>query len=392
MKHSLYIAIVLLLSVGYLQAADVPVIEKPGERQWHNRRTMSIAFLPDGKRFITASRDNTARIWDATSGEELHVIREHADAVNSVSFSPDGKRFVGAMRDGTALIVDIDSGEVLHILRGDGVTSVFFFPDGKKVATADTGDGSIRIWDVESGNVVQTLKGHARGPESNPFNTGEVRIVFFFPDGKRIVTSGDEDTKIWDVDSGKALQTLKFPSSAGALSPNGNELLLGGTLGKVQIWDMDLEKMMKGFGDIDEDLSWTGHSGYIAFVSFFPDGKRIVTISSSEMDGNTTRIWDIESGRQLQKLWGFRYSTSSIAFLPGGNRIITSNDDGDGDTARIWDADSGVRLQVLPHSFQRHGVLGMQRDGPSSFAFSPDGKKVVTGSFYGSVRVWTLEQ
>ena len=66
----------------------------------------SAAFSPDGSRIVTASSDNTARIWDAASGKEIAVLRGHEASVDSAAFSPDGSRIVTASEDNTARIWD----------------------------------------------------------------------------------------------------------------------------------------------------------------------------------------------------------------------------------------------------------------------------------------------
>ena len=69
---------------------------------------MSAAFSPDGKRIVTASRDKTARIWDAATGKPIgEPLKGHEDAVHSAAFSPDGKRIVTASEDKTARIWDV---------------------------------------------------------------------------------------------------------------------------------------------------------------------------------------------------------------------------------------------------------------------------------------------
>ena len=88
--------------------AEVPnddplVIELKGHTGWVN----SVAFSPDGKRIVTGSRDDTARIWDAETGKELQKLEGYASTVNSVAFSPDGKKIVTGSTDGTARIWDI---------------------------------------------------------------------------------------------------------------------------------------------------------------------------------------------------------------------------------------------------------------------------------------------
>ena len=78
----------------------------------------SAAFSPDGSRIVTASRDKTARIWDAASAKEIAVLRGHEGAVNSAAFSPDGSRIVTASEDKTARIWDAASGKEIAVLRG----------------------------------------------------------------------------------------------------------------------------------------------------------------------------------------------------------------------------------------------------------------------------------
>ena len=68
------------------------------------------AFSPDGARIVTASDDNTARVWDATTGASLAVLQGHTDRVSSAAFSPDGARIVTASEDNTARVWDAATG------------------------------------------------------------------------------------------------------------------------------------------------------------------------------------------------------------------------------------------------------------------------------------------
>ena len=79
---------------------------------------MSAAFSPDGSRIVTASRDNTARLWDAKTGAALATLSGHTDAVTSAAFSPDGSRVVTASEDKTARLWDAKTGAALARSRG----------------------------------------------------------------------------------------------------------------------------------------------------------------------------------------------------------------------------------------------------------------------------------
>ena len=78
-----------------------------------------MAFHPDGRRIVSCSLDQTIRLWDADTDQELCQLRGHADWVQSVAYSPDGRRIVSGSDDQTVRLWDADSGECLRILRAD---------------------------------------------------------------------------------------------------------------------------------------------------------------------------------------------------------------------------------------------------------------------------------
>merc|ERR1711988_594915 len=95
-------------------------------------------FSPDGSTIVTASDDETAKIWDVCSGEYERTLEGHTTWLTSGCFSPDGSKIVTASADNTAKIWDVCSGECEHTLQGHtkDVTSACFSPDGSKVVTA----------------------------------------------------------------------------------------------------------------------------------------------------------------------------------------------------------------------------------------------------------------
>jgi WD40 repeat protein len=110
---------------------------------------LSAAFSPDGSRIVTASLDKTVRIWDAATGKEIMVLRDHENSVEAAAFSPDGTRIVTASIDKTVRIWDAATGKEIMILRGHErwVNSAAFSPDGSCIVTASD-DNTARIWDV----------------------------------------------------------------------------------------------------------------------------------------------------------------------------------------------------------------------------------------------------
>ena len=77
----------------------------------HNDWVNSAAYSPDGKQIVTASADQTARIWDAATGQEIRTLTGHTAPVYSVAYSPDGTQIVTASADQTARIWDAATGQ-----------------------------------------------------------------------------------------------------------------------------------------------------------------------------------------------------------------------------------------------------------------------------------------
>uniref|UniRef100_UPI0039C5B150 AAA-like domain-containing protein n=1 Tax=Calothrix sp. CCY 0018 TaxID=3103864 RepID=UPI0039C5B150 len=172
-------------------------INERNQLKGHTREVISAVFSDDGKRILTASWDNTARIWD-TQGKELAVLKGHTERVISAVFSDDGKRILTASWDNTARIWDTQ-GKELAVLKGhtERVISAVFSDDGKRILTASW-DNTARIWDTQ-GKELAVLKGH----------TERVISAVFSDDGKRILTaSWDNTARIWDT-QGKELAVLK---------------------------------------------------------------------------------------------------------------------------------------------------------------------------------------
>ena len=127
----------------------------------HESAVYHAALSPDGARIVTASADDTARLWDATSGAELAVLRGHESYVWHAAFSPDGGHIVTASWDNTARLWDGQSGAELAVLRGheDIVGRAVFSPDGGRIVTTSA-DNTARLWDATSGAELMVLRGH----------------------------------------------------------------------------------------------------------------------------------------------------------------------------------------------------------------------------------------
>jgi WD40 repeat protein len=112
-----------------------------------------------------------------------------------------------------------------------------------------------------------------------------------------------------------------------------------------------------------------GHEAGVRAVAVLPDGKRALTGSSDR----TARLWDLASGKELQRFEGHEAGVWAVAVLPDGKRALTGSYDR---TARLWDLASGEQLAV----FTADGAI-------SCLAVTPDGRLAVAGDALGRIHV-----
>jgi WD40 repeat protein len=344
----------------------------------------SVAFSSDGKRIIAGCGNRVAKVWDAATGAQILTLPGHRAGVTSAVFSPDGKRIATVAYDQGARLWDAATGAELRILKGhtDMVTSVAFSADSKRIVTGSN-DMTAKVWDASTGDLLQTLKGHAEA----------VTAVAFYPDGKRIVTGSDDGTaKVWDVAADPTRHSLPSQRYRGvqgdiinsiAFSPDSKRVVTSDD-GRVSVWNIG----------VDTELVTPLVQRQVAQpTALSPDGSRIVTGSADNtaklgdpdihprksillVPGNkTAKVWDAATGNLLLTLKGHTEDVTSAAFSPDGKRIVTGSLD---KTARVWDAATGKPL--LPLQGHTEAVV--------SVAFYPDGERIVTGSRDHTAKVW----
>jgi WD40 repeat protein/ankyrin repeat protein/tetratricopeptide (TPR) repeat protein len=315
---------------------------------------------PDRASVLWSLPDNSVRIYDSISAQSIEGARRlrHADGVWSVSFSGDGKRIATASDDRTARVWDAATGAPITAgLRHNGrVVQARLNPDGTLLATASA-DGTAHVWDVNSGVSLNAN----RQPR-------DVNDVSFNARGNLLVSANDDTTAmVWGIGSGfdaplgMPLRHASYVNVA-AFSPDGGRILTATSDGMAVLWDADARLPA---------LPPFVHQSILYHAAFSPEGGRIVTASG---DG-TARIWNAVSGREATPPLRHAGAIYDAAFSPdGGRRVVTAGADR---TARVWDALTGAQLTRVEHT-----------DEVLHAAFSPDGRSFATAGRDGIARVW----
>lgn len=301
----------------------------------HQSVVCCVKFSRDGNYLATGS-NRAAQIFNVETGQKVRsfpaetkkkVSNEKDDSyVRSVCFSPDGQYLVAGAEDRTVKIWDIQTGNLKHSLVGHelDIYSLDFSSDNKFIVSG-SGDGKVKLWEMATGKCVYTLGNEDVGPKEG------VTSVSLSPDGK-IVAAGSLDcaVRLWDTQTGNFICALKGHEDSVysvAFSPDGKTLASGSLDKTLKLWDVSSSvKTPKCVSTL------TGHRDYVLSVAFSTDGKWLISGSKDR----SVQFWDPRSTILHLMLQGHKNSVISVALNPKQNIFAT----GSGDCrARIWKFD-----------------------------------------------------
>ena len=325
-----------------------------------------VADDPDWGTQVAALRESSQRprlvsrwpLPDLPSSALRRVLTGHDGKVNAVAVAPDGSWLATGSSDGTVRIWDVATGQERAVLHGHSgrVYAVAVAPDGSWLATGGARDKKVRIWDAATGDTRAALASR------------EVNVVAIAPDGSWFATGGlNHRVRIWDAATGKERATLDTGSgwvTAVTIAPDGSWLATGGYNEWVRIWDAATGKERARFD--------TG-AGWVTAMALAPDGSWLTAGCS---DG-TVRIWDVAMGRERATLTDDAGLVTAVTVAPDGSWVAGGASDG---TLRIWDvAARNQRVALTGHAGQVAAV-----------AVAPDGSWLAAGCSDGTVRIWEV--
>jgi WD40 repeat protein/serine/threonine protein kinase len=349
-----------------------------GLLEGHKGIIRNVCFSPDGKQLISASFDETVKIWDVAAAKEIYTFHDET-AVFSAAFSPDGLRIASGSLDNTVKLWAPAGKTARTIGQERPVNSVEFSPDGRRVACVLQNKGTIIISDITSGK--ETLRFECGGL----YRYGRVT---WSPDGKRVAVGG----KIWDVPTGAADRQLdhfgerwSYAGGGTAFSRDGRLLASVHNTSTVGVWDVS---------------TWTclhklRTRQFASCVAFSADGKHLAVGNATAFApiSETLRIWDLTKVKVSLALEGMIAGVNGVAFSPNGKLLAAAVGDYYGVSpgeVRVWDAATGTPIYIFNNYSQCVWNV----------AFSPDGKRLASAGGKGwagckeitpgEVKIWDM--
>ena len=286
------------------------------------------------------------------------TLTGHSDWVACVAITEDGKKIASGSFDGKIKIWDLESGELIRLVaEKQGVIYAIALNSKAEIIASGSSDLSVQLWDWNTGAVMETVREHS----------GSIRSLAISQDGKTLASgSFDQTIKVISLDSGKPISTLTGhlgAVSAIAFCPDGQILASGSGDGNIKIWHWNTGQLLHTI---------SGDIGAIGAIAFHPNGLFLASASTDR----TIKLWHLGTLEKIHTFTGHAGAVTAVTFTPDGESLISGSADG---TLKIWHLSSYELVSTLN---------GNSDSSVVSAAISPNGQIIVSGKVNGTIDFW----
>lgn len=346
----------------------------------------AMAFSSNGRCSVFCGEDNALHVWDLDAIKERYRLTGHSDWLAKITISDDGRRAVSLSADSCRLW-DLEQGIQLRAVTESksALLTVVTVPGKERVIVASGGEQNLKVWDMESGAEIQAHPFyHQHGLAANASAVATTR------DGRFAVFGlADHTLRVCDLERNdhdlSLLEGHPAPVTHVVALADGRLVISCSEDASIKLWDVVRHP---------KPFVHKGHPEIVTAIAFTVDSARVVSVSqyptrTFEAD---LKVWDPDSGKELQTLTGHLWSVDAIAMRPDGRRVILSaggpwtRTEGeryrDENDVIVWDLDAGAEFRRLA------GHIGIV----ARVATTPNGWRAVSASLDGTARVWDLEK
>ena len=303
---------------------------------------LSVAISPDSK-IVASNNHENIKLWNQQTGREIATLKGHKSRVNAIVISPVsvatpqgiGKILASGSEDKTIKLWDLATGKEIRTITGhsDSVHAIAISPDGKILASGSN-DKTIRLWDLQTGRAIRTITGHSSWVRSVAISSLNSSSDTGNDNDNKILASGstDKTIKVWNLSTGKLIHTLKGHTQSVtslAISPSikGSDatLISGSADRSVKIWNLSTGELVRTI---------RGHTQSITSLAINPANRvsRDKTFATGSTD-KTIKIWNLSTGELVSTLFEGVEAVSSLTYSWDGKILVSGNED---KTVKIW--------------------------------------------------------
>lgn len=273
----------------------------------HTNYVWDVVITPDGRRVLSASNDQTVRMWDVASGNCLATFTGHSAFVCSVAVSCDGGHVAAGAADGAIKVWNLTTGQLLAELSHGGMDAKVAWGPGVLQLASGGADGRVRLWRLPEAALTRTLNAHSK----------QILKIVILDDGDRVVTvSADRTARVCRVSTGECIRVFEGHTgevNSVAVAGDKRHMISASEDCTLKIWDVDSGACL---------ATLRGHCEVVWRVAVSPNGE---LIASGAAD-NTVRLWDLKSHQCIQELV-HPDCVAAVAFSPEGLSLAVGCDD-----------------------------------------------------------------